>query len=388
MSESEQANSCDNRQLETPDQHERIPDMSHTTLYLRVFHVGVLTDDIFRRFEGNVLVAKSFQQQLQQRFGDEQSPQLKIVCNSDLEPAGRALLEKIGIEVVYTESKDAKRRSHLARLLLAENKKSSSKGQFSYADMLNSAAEDAQSSDTYPLFVSTDLARRFEQLIPQLEAMQAVVSAQWQRMETGNGQTIGQAAEVSMVGSLVEGVHDPQLVEAVLSGSEGITLQNLPKLFPNNALAVVDSGLRFSGITDNALAGKARVEESNVEVELGGNEDFLTAFEQMARAGKVCMLVIKPSMAGERQAEVSSNNDKYLRREVTYRQWALRTAKNSQVLRELMSRMQGETKDERLAAAVEELVDAHLFFVQVVDGNLEVVLTQRQREKGISLDRR
>jgi hypothetical protein len=183
----------------------------------------------------------------------------------------------------------------------------------------------------------------------------------------------------------VETVHNRILVQKVINGEEELNLNNLNMVFPNNVLSLVPSDTVFSGITDNALAGKVEVNEKLEAV--GGNEDFLYGFEEMIYNKKDCVLLIEPFVAGERQGEIMGIESKYARRQIIYKLYAERTIR--QAVKRGKIDLGGETENELTTTQIENIiqntVDEHLFFARINQNDQpEIILTRRQELKSIS----
>ena len=158
----------------------------------------------------------------------------------------------------------------------------------------------------------------------------------------------------------------------------------MSKVFPNNALSLVPANAKFSGITDNALAGE--VEVGGQSVQIGGNEDFLYGLKQILFANKDCVLLIDPYVEGERKGEVKGVDSKYIRRQEVYRLYAQRLIGHASRLEQITAGISPEEMTlEQVKEKVKDVVDEHLFFARVdQNSQLEIVLTKRQKTKSIT----
>lgn len=354
---------------EQQEQKEKI-DLSRVVIGIRAFRIGKFDPKSLGQFNQQVEAVKLFAEYLEEHFA-EKSPRVVIITNSDLPDAGRQILAESDLAVVRAEQKKAERMAHLGRVLIGEN--SIAKGRFSYADMLNALGEEIGPIETESIiFASSDLANGPEVLTRQIVAMK-VLYDQWEKERPG---------QLAMVGSLLEGVHDPILVQRAVEGTANITLGNLSKVFPNNALSLVRPQTKFSRMADNGLAGP--IEVNGEVVPMGGNEDFLFGFKQML-LGRDCCLLIDPFVAGERQGEVSGMDAKYFRRQMVYRLYAKRligrAIEQGRILESGAGLAGIQTK-----LIIERMVDEHLFFGRVDQNNQpRIELTAMQAIKSVKL---
>ncbi len=234
----------------------------------------------------------------------------------------------------------------------------------SYADMLNVFVSSINSEKTNLVFVSPSLAGNPEVLARQVVGLKKV-SDLWQEKRPGR---------LAVAGSLIEGEHDQDLVEEIIAGTRQINLANLCRIFPNNALSLVTAGAKFSGITDNGLMGALEIDGKAEPI--GGNEDFFYGFGQML-AGRDSLLLIDPVMPGERQEKVLLVESKYTRRQAVYEAYAQRLI--------IKAIKRGGIPEAQIETVVENTVNEHLFFARLTDGQPEIVLTEKQRSKNITL---
>jgi hypothetical protein len=361
-----------NRELERVDMPENKPDLSSSAVGFRVFNIGDFDEQKLKFFNSRVQSIRDLAGTLKGKLGDK-SPKVTIITNDNLSEVGREILSNSGLAIVWAMHVTAERRARLAKHLVGET--SQATGNFSYADMLNSLSdglEELQDEKKSLFFVSSDLAGKGEILCDQIVNMR-IVYDWWQRT---------QANGLAMIGSLIKGVHDDGLVTGVIDGDDNVDLDNLHKLFPNNSLSLVPKTARFSGITDNALAG-------NIEIDgrfepIGGNEDFLYGFEEMLLRGQDCILLVEPFI-GERQGEVKGVESKYVRRKIIYSIYAKRVIEQAVERGQIvLDGQEGELSQTKIEAIVEDVIDNHLFFVRLSNASEpEIILTERQKLKSI-----
>jgi len=347
-------------------------DLSHSVIGIRVFKIGAFDEKSLEQFNRQVEMIQKLTDGFKKE-SKEKSPQVVIITNSDLPEDGKQILDNSGLTVVQADQKRAERRSELAKTLVGE--KSVAKGDFSYADMLNSLqSEETEATAKEHIFMSADFANKPEFVSRQLIGMKTLYD-RWQEKKP---------EKLALVGSLLVGVHDPHLIQETTDGTTDIHLGNLHRIFPNNAFSFVPPHNRFSGITDNALAGN----EINGKLELiGGNEDFLYGFESMLYDNKDCILLTDPFVvAGEREGEVKGVASKYERRQKIYTLYARRTIEQAIKRGKLPNEEGSETlSDEQIETIVDDTIDKHLFFASVDEnGKTAILLTQRQKRKSIS----
>ena len=362
-------NGIENIKKEQIESRENI-DLSDSIVSFRIFKIGEFDQNSLEQFSRQVEAVRNFSRQLKNQLVDR-APQIAIITNSDLPETGQLKLADSDLIIVQAEKTKAQRRARLARQLVGE--KSVAKGDFSPSDMLNALGQIKTAEKGIYVFASSDLANKPEVLFRQIVGMKILWDS-WQKERPG---------QLAMIGSMIEGMHDPALVQKIINGEAKIKLDNLNKVFPNNALSLVPSEADFSGITDNALAGK--IEISGKFEPIGGNEDFFYGFEEMLYAGKDCVLLIEPFVAGERKGEVRSVETKYVRRQAIYRLYAQRTIE--QAIKRGKITLKGNPKElpEVLETIIEEILDKHLFFARIdQNGQSEIILTQRQKSKNIN----
>ena len=353
-------------------QHEERVDLSDSVIGIRVFKIGEFDQESEEVFSRQVRTVKEFDESLIERFG-EKSPNIEIITNSDLEEFGQQVLTDSGLRVVKTQKEKAEERAELGHSIIGE--RSAATGDFSYADMLNAAInenEPSEKAESY-IFTSADLGNKPKDLIRQVVGMR-ILYDKWNQKNP---------SKLAMVGSLVADVHDIGLVDRAIKGTEGINLENLNAVFPNNTLSMVSPDAKFSGVTDNALTGT--IEINGKSVPIGGNEDFYYGFGEMISGGRDCVLLIDPFVAGEREGEVKGVQSKYARRQAIYQLYAKRLL--NRALRANKITLGDGTKgsSEQIETIVENMVDEHLFFARVdQNGQPEIVLTDRQERKKIS----
>ncbi len=348
-------------------------DLSQSAVGIRVFKIGQFdqeSEEIFRR---QVETVKDLDEYLKGQLG-ELSPKLVVITNSDLEEYGQNILSESGLKVVRADQEKAKRRADHGQGMIKEAE-SRAKGDFSYADMLNSIIDDGELKQEVAnyIFTSADLGNKLSELLRQLSGMR-IVYDKWQEKKPN---------KLAMVGSLVADVHDVGLIDRVIEGTEDLSLENLNGVFPNNTCSIVSPDARFSGLTDNGLAGS--IEINGKFVPMGGNEDFDYGFDQMFRNGRDCVLLIDPYLPGEREGEVKGVEEKKARRQVIYWLYAKRQVKRAFRSKSFTIGDEFQPESTRIETIVQDVIDAHLFFARLnADGQPEVVLTQRQKAKSIS----
>ena len=347
---------------------ENEPDLSDTALCFRVFKIGKFDEKSLEQFKKQIATIENFNQIAGNRLV-EKAPQTTIITNSDLDEVGKQELNFSGLKVLYAEQSKAKRRSELGKKIIGD--KSSAKGDFSYADMLNEPAKKEVSSDF--IFASSDLANKPKELLVQILAMKT----------TKDFFEAAHPEKLAIIGSAVKGVHHMELINNIIEGNDNINLENLSQVLHNNTLSLAGKDVKFSGITDNALAGK--VEINGKQEPIGGNEDFLYGLKEMLYHDKDCVLIIEPNIADERQGEIMGVDAKYLRRVSVYKVYAERAIRQAGKRGKINIANESELTEERVNTIIEDLMDKHLFFARINNkGKPEIVLTKRQQLKGIS----
>jgi hypothetical protein len=343
------------------------PDLTNTCLCFRIFNIGIFDDKSLEQFKKRVTTIENFNQIIHDKL-IEKAPQTILITNSDLDEAGKQELNFSGLKILYAEQSKAKRRSELGKKIVGD--KSSAKGDFSYSDMLNEPAKKEDSSDF--IFASPDLANKPKELLTQILAMKMIRDS----FEAINPE------KLATIGSALKGVHDIKLISKIISGDDNLNMDNLSRVFPNNALSEITKRTKFSGIADNSLAGK--VEINAKQEPIGGNEDFLYGLKEMLYHDKDCVLLIEPNISDERQGEVSGVDAKYLRRAAVYKIYAERAIRQAGKRGKIDLGDKNELTEEKLNMIIEDLMDKHLFFARINnEGKPEIVLTKRQQEKGI-----
>jgi hypothetical protein len=343
------------------------PNLADTSLCFRVFKIGAFDEKSLEQFKKQVATIENFNQNVNHRLA-EKAPQITIITNSDLDEAGKQELNFSGLQILYADQSKAKRRSSLAQHIIGE--KSSAKGDFSYADMLNEPAKKQAFSDF--IFASSDLANKPEDLLIQILGMKI----------TKDFFEAAHPGKLAIIGSAVKGVHHMELINKIIEGDDNVNLENLSQVLHNNTLSLVGKEAKFSGITDNFLAGK--VEINGKQEPIGGNEDFLYGLKEILYHGKDCVLLIEPHISGERQGEVSGVDAKYLRRVAVYKLYAERSIRQAGKRKKIDLGYENGITEEKLNTTIEDLMDKHLFFARINDGGKpEIVLTNRQRTKRI-----
>lgn len=359
-----------NDQQEGVGNLERKIDLSKSVVGFRIFKIGKFNEDSLTKFNQQISRIVLFADQIKDTLA-ERSPRITLITNDDLPEEGKRVLASSNLDVIETPHRTAHRRATLGKKLIGEQSQSS--GEFSYSDMLNSLTHGQSSEEDTEncVFVSSDLAGQPRILLDQIMGMDAVANG-W-KTNTKDG--------LAMVGTLIEGIHDQSLIQEIVDGSKNVDPQNLSKIFPNNALSLVKTHTKFSGISDNALSGKIEI---NGKMELiGGNEDFLYGFKEMLFNNKDCVLLIDPFIAGERQNEIRGIDSKYLRRQTVYKLYMNRYVEQY-INRNKISIPDNESRDAQIKNIAEDVLDNHLFFARInSNGEQEVILTQRQKEKNI-----
>ena len=345
--------------------------LSAITVAFRAYKVGTFEPASLRAFQEQLISIKEFANLANSALGNG-APKIAVITNADLPAEGMMSLRNSKLDFVTVDPALAQRRSRLAARLL---KKGSAKG-LSNADMLNALGErnkKAGSVDSGYIFASSDLAAKPAHLLKQIIGMKAV----WNFAE------IQRHDQTTMVGSLIEGIHDLDLVRDSINGTTGLTLRNISRVFPNNALSLVGPNARFSGTTDNSLAGAINAGEDQYPI--GGNEDFLYALLQMVYHNKTSVLLTDPYVPGERTGEVSSEVSKYKRRALMYNLYATRVI--TQAVQRKIPSFPGYGKPvttEYLDVVFESLIDDYLFFAHLdSNGKAVIDLTARQKERRI-----
>jgi len=348
-------------------------DLSNITIGLRIFKIGEFDLESFERFKKGAESAKLFSRQFD-GVANLRPPRVVIITNDDLPKAGKEILASAGLTIVQSKQTKAERRARLAKRLVGN--KSTAKGEFSYADMLNSIRKEPEQTDNETggtIFASSDLTRNPEVLSRQIIGMKILFN-QWQE------------GRLAIIGSLIEGVHDLDLIQQIVAGTKNIDLNCLNKIFPNNALSLVPAHTEFSGITDNGLAGDIDIEGRPEPI--GGNEDFLYGFQKMLYANRDCVLLIDPLMADKRRGEIAGVESKYIRRQKVYSLYAQRAVRQA-VQRGIVplptEKSSGELSEDQINTIIENTVDNHLFFAKLDhDNQVKILLTRRQKLKSIN----
>jgi len=342
-------------------------DLADAALCFRVFKVGAFDEKSSDQFKKQVTSISNFNQLIQNRLG-EKAPHSIIITNSDLEEDGKQDLNSSGLQILYTDPAKAKRRASLAKHLVGE--KSVAEGKFSYSDMLNEPMKNEDLSKFF--FVSSDLTNKPEELLQQVMGMEMIKEIF----------EVAHPEKLAIIGSAVEGIHVIELVNRIIKGEEDLNMENISQIFHNNALSQVGKDTKFSGIADNALAGKVEI---NGKLEpIGGNEDFLYGLKEILYHEKDCILLIDPYIAGERQGEVKAVDSKYLRRAAVYKLYAERAVRQAGKRDVIDLGDETELSEEKVNEIVSDAMDKHLFFSRINhEGVPEIVLTSRQRTKGV-----
>lgn len=341
--------------------------LSDAALCFRVFKIGNFNENSLEQFKNQVASIRKFNQTLRDRLG-EKAPHSIIITNANLGEDGRRELDSSGLEILFTDPAKAKRRASLARHLIGE--KSSAKGEFSYSDMLNEPIENKDFSKFF--FVSSDLTNKPEELLQQILGMEIIKRA----FEETHPE------KLAIVGSAVEGVHVIEMVNKIIKGEEALNMENISQIFHNNALSQVGKDAKFSGIADNALAGKVEINEKLESI--GGNEDFLYGLKEIIYHKRDCVLLIDPYIAGERKGEVKAVDSKYLRRAAVYKLYAERAIKQASKRDKIDLDNEILLSEEKMNEIISDAMDKHLFFSRInQEGLPEIILTSRQLSKGI-----
>lgn len=340
--------------------------LTATAVGVRVFKVGDFDEASLAVFKHQVDTVSHFVSTLGTLT--PKPPQVKIISNEDLSSEGKEVLEKSGLGVVWVSPVATKRRARLGATLIGEN--STSNGDFSYVDMLNSVQGGLNESRA--IFTSYDITARPETLYRQMVGMQTVYDA-WEKKKPGG---------LAIVGSMLGGVHDFSIPQGAIDGTTKIAIENVSRAFPNNALSMVSQDTHFSGIADNALAGKVEI---NGKLEpVGGNEDFEHAFEGMLFRGQDAVLLIDPCVENERVGEVKGIEAKYERRKTIYMVYANRLVDRLRRVPLPEERQKPEIADVSNYDVANATLTEHLFFARIDEnGKPEVLLTVAQKEKGI-----
>lgn len=346
------------------DLHFESPVLSSVTVGIRIFQIGEPKN--WETFQGQVDTVAALREEWKKSVGPNQ-PQVVIITNSDLELEGQHILEQSGLQFVIAQRAKAERRAKHGRQLVKKDK-SEAKGDFSYADMLNAL----QVGQGERAFVSSDMVRDPKKLLETLKTLKRVYDKYMQM----------QPNRLAMIGALLGGVHDQNVIQAAIQGQTEIAMSNVHRVFPNNALSLLPPDAEFSGVADNKLAGTLIVEDK--EVPVGGNEDFLYAFEAMVYEGRDAVLVVDFSETQERQGEVMGDQSKYVRRQAVYRAYAERAVRQAIKREKIEWDGQADPTEEDMERIVKDILDRHLFFALINDRNEpEIVLTARQKEKSI-----
>lgn len=343
------------------------PNLADASLCFRVFKIGTFDEKSLEQFKNQVTTIENFNQMVKDKLA-KKAPQIIIITNSDLDETGKQELNSSKLKILYTEQSRAKRRAHLARHIVGE--KSSAKGDFSYADMLNEPAKNEDSSDF--IFASADLANKPKELLTQILGMK-ITKDFFEAIHPG---------KLAVVGSAVKGVHHMELINNIIQGNDDIKMENLSQVLHNNTLSLVGKDAKFSGITDNFLAGK--IEINGKQEPIGGNEDFLYGLKKISYHDQDCILLIEPNISEERQGEIKGVDAKYLRRVAVYKLYAERAIRQAGKRGKIDLGDEKEVTEEQLNTTIEDLMDKHLFFARINnEGKPEIVLTNRQRSKRI-----
>lgn len=182
---------------------------------------------------------------------------------------------------------------------------------------------------------------------------------------------------VAIIGSVLNNEHDRDLISAVIEGTKMLTLENICRVFPTNAISVVPKFAEFSPDTNTGALGKVMV--NGKEVDAGGNEDFYWGLQQMLR-GRPCIQFIDPYLEGERTDKVLTEAEKYGRREPVYERYA-RQLLSKAVERGALRQMDiASMSASEVSAVATYIVTRNFFFAKYnEDGNPEIVLTKAQK---------
>lgn len=281
---------------------------------------------------------------------------ITILTNDWLDPKALALLTASRLDLVVTSGSTWAKRQWLGKKLI--KKTSSQSNGISNADMLNSVPK----YDDWYLFMSSDFANTDREAVVNI----------LQSLKTLSKESLFNAASV---GIMTPANHDRGEIQKVLDGEWEISLSNISRMFPNNSFAFYPRYAKFSGITDNGLAGT--IEINGKQEPIGGNEDFYYWLSEMLHWKNVYML-IEPTLPGEERVwEVSSVWAKYARRQAVYRAYARRLISKQEKDKDI--------SDNRVDDIFEKLVDEHFFFLSITqDGKPEIVLTERQKKKRVA----
>lgn len=347
--------------------------LSNSVIGFRVFKTGDFNKKSFKQFIQQIKMIKMFKEYLNNKLNKE-FPKISIITNDNLPEIGKQLIVEEKLEIIYVKHILAERRAKLGGKTC---EKSNYKVEFSYADMLNSLGKSINfKSKKYFIFCSSDLTSKPEVLLSQLIGM-ANVYNKWQKEKH---------VELSMVGSLVEGVHNHSLIKKIINEKKNINLQNLNELFPNNVLSMVPSNTKFSTSTDNFFLGEIKI--NGKKEPIGGNEDFMYGFNEMLINNRKCILLIDPFISSQRQNEIKGVGSKYLRRKIVYNLYAERLIKQAinQKKINLNQKDFSNLSELTLESVVENIIDKNLFFVKINTKNQpEIILTKRQKEKSINI---
>lgn len=238
----------------------------------------------------------------------------------------------------------------------------------SNANFLNSYLESTGQSIKNCVIASPSIVgNKEEEASTQVKAMVKIFEF-WEKQRPG---------KIAMIGSAIEGEHNPELIEKFIEGSDNIGLNNMSVATPNNSLNLLRPELRFSKTSDNGVLGKIWFGTESARV--GGNEDFFLGFTEMIKGNDV-VLLIDPIISGERKDKVDLGEKKYLRRQSVFEIFA------TEIIIEAMDRgiipftdMSDLTR-ELIGRIVEDTLDKHLFFAKIDQNSQpEIVLTRRQR---------
>ncbi len=319
-------------------------------------------------------------------FVDGLSPLLPIepiiITTSDLPVSGRTIFEASGFKIVYADTLSTK---------------------ISQANMLNAFMENLGLETKNCVILSPSLLGiHRDQAINQVMGL-ANIYDMWEKQRPN---------KLTTAGSIIEGEHDPELVKGAIDGTEDLSLSNIWRIFPTNAMSLVLPEARFSKMTDNGRLGTIQVEGQ--EEKIGGNEDLFYSVGRMLR-GNDCIVLVDPVMPGERQAKVETVGKRVARRQKVneiYTRILIAQFLNERRFRELTQHIDSKIvpaidgrgieytdemkraielyfnkvidpasfTTEEVSQRFERMVDQHLFFAkQTTDNKIEIMLTKRQR---------
>lgn len=302
---------------------------------------------------------------------DKSIKKATIITTNDLPEIGRIIFDSSHLNVIYADTSSKK---------------------LSQAEMLNAFMKSVGPEIISCAIVSPSLIGLHKEIAARQILGLTQLFNLWEASKPGT---------LAMAGTLIEGEHDPNLVEAIISGTENLNLKNLWKVFPTNAMSLVRSSARFSDLTDNGRLGVIEIEGQSEKI--GGNEDFYYAFDRMIK-GEDCVVLINQVMPGERQAKIETVGKKVQRREKVYEIYAkllldqhfkenpIYTTSGG-TFNDLSLTEQEMAKEdyllpfdsnslppEKFEKIIEGILDKHLFFARIdQNGKPEIVLTRRQR---------